>query len=247
MKKIIFCGVLCLWVITSQAQMMLLGVKGSYNTTWLMNKNIFDQGDEINHSTSFAPSYGINGTFFFNDNLGISLEANMNQILQKYSGVTGTDTWDGFDKLNYMEIPLLLNLANKGGLYFEIGPKISFLTSATGESVTSPSSVFDYNQRDIKTGFATTMFSGVFGFGVNVKASDLVYILAGLRFNASFTDATVKRSEAELLQDLSGDKIGITSLWAHLNQVNKYEYEKTTAVSGGIVFGIGFRLSNKSE
>ncbi len=248
MKRIIICVMVLMATQLVQSQSMMIGVKGAYNTTWLMNKNIFDQGDEINPDASFAPSYGVNGTFFFNDNLGLSLEANINKITQKYSGLNSdTITWKGFDKLTYMEIPLLLNLSNKGGLYFEIGPKVSFLTGATGESVTSPSNIFDYNERNVKSGFSSTMFSAVFGFGVNIKASDLEYILAGLRFNASFTDATVKKSETELLQDFSDDKLGLTSLWSHLNQANKYGYEKTTAVTGGIIFGIGFNLSNKAK
>nr|MBK9653037.1 PorT family protein [Bacteroidota bacterium] len=245
MKRIIICVMVLMATQLVQSQSMMIGVKGAYNTTWLMNKNIFDQGDELDPDASFAPSYGVNGIFYFNDNLGLAIEANVNKITQKYSGVIlDSITWEGSDKLTYMEIPLLLHLANKGGMYFEIGPKVSFLTGATGAIETTPSFISDYNERTIKKGFNKTMFSLVFGFGVNVRASDLVYVIAGLRFSGSFTDATKEYSKEEFAK---AEDIGITDSFAHIKQDGIFKYENTTAVTGGIMLGIGFNLSNKAK
>ncbi|MBL0052174.1 MAG: hypothetical protein IPP29_12030 [Bacteroidetes bacterium] len=40
MKRIIICVMVLMATQLLQSQSMMIGVKGAYNTTWLMNKNI---------------------------------------------------------------------------------------------------------------------------------------------------------------------------------------------------------------
>lgn len=258
MKKFLFTFSAIIIAVQSQAQSFEVGLNGSINNTWLLNKNVSDQNDELNPSFTIAGAAGITATYYFNEKVGLGIEANSAAYNQKYSGDdnaavlfrTGTTgTFDAKTKLRYTEIPLLLKLKSEGGFYFEVGPMFSFLGKATETASTTPGHNSNYTDTRVKTGFNSSLLSGVFGFGGRFDASDNIVITAGLRFSASFNDATKKFTEAEIVANLLNPNAasyfgssGITNVYAHTKQTGDYKYEKTTAVRGGIQISVIYKI-----
>lgn len=248
MKKLLTVIALLGCAYSMNAQHLEVGLKGGYGTTWLMNKNVFDQDEELDPTASFAGQLGINATYFLNDKFGICVELNSQTIKQKYSGDFNGDltggNYDAMDKLKYINVPILIKLQNEGGVYFEIGPQFNFLGKATGEFDLEDDDTFDYSDRDIKEGFNGTNIGLLFGFGVNISVTDNLVITTGLRLAAGFSDVTKEFTEAELLELEGDEKIGFATHYAHFDQTGDYSYEKTTLVSGSLMLGLSYKFGN---
>ncbi len=70
-------------------------------------------------------------------------------------------------KLNYLNIPLMLQYNLTGGLYLEAGPQIGFLLKARNRFANPPSG--PSSETDIKSNFSGTNFSLGAGLGYNFK------------------------------------------------------------------------------
>ncbi|HNQ13051.1 MAG TPA: porin family protein [Bacteroidia bacterium] len=229
------------------AQSFILGAKIGYNTTWLMNKNVFDQDEDLNPNTSFGANFGLSGYFYFNDKVGVGAEIHSMTVNQKYSGEFNDNpniSFDAKETVKVIDIPILLQLTNESGLYFEVGPKITLINSAEMEFEVTPtqSPSVNFSGRDVIEGYNSTLISGVFGFGVNISAGENLFITTGIRLASSFSDATKEFTEDELGHLAMDDKLGISSIFAHTNQSGNYKYEKTTLATGGIILGIFYRF-----
>ncbi|MFN2458822.1 MAG: porin family protein, partial [Chitinophagaceae bacterium] len=100
-----------------------------------------------------------------------------------YSAEGTKDEFDGDNyklKLNYLNIPLMLQYNTAGGFYAETGPQIGFLLSAKTEVETSGDEV----EEDVKDQFKSTNFS--WGLGVGFKMSSGMGI--GARYNFGLSD-----------------------------------------------------------
>ena len=128
MKKLLFSVALVAMALTVNAQKFKVGLGGGFNSTWLMNKNVFDADDDLNVAMSFGGQFGLKTEYYFNDKLALELGIMRAGHNQKY------DLNDGHDqltlKLRYLDVPLLLRLGGDKGGYFEFGPQFSFLSSA---------------------------------------------------------------------------------------------------------------------
>ena len=248
MKKLLTVFALLGCAYSMNAQHLEVGLKGGYGTTWLMNKNVFDQDEELDPTASFAGQLGINATYFLNDKFGICVELNSQTIKQKYSGDTNGDAsggnFDSEDKLKYINGPILIKLQNEGGIYFEIGPQFNFLSSAKGSYDDEDSDINDVSDRDIKEGFNGTNIGLLFGFGVNINLTDNLIITTGLRLAAGFSDVTKEFSDSELVKLSTDEKIGTATSYAHIDQTGDFSYEKTTLVSGSLMLGLSYKFGN---
>ena len=77
--------------------------------------------------------------------------------------------------------------------------------------------------------------SAVLGFGVDIKLSDAVNLTTGLRFGYMFTDATTEYTEDEAS---TNDDLSAFAAIAHTNTDDKFDYQPTNRVFGGLQLGI---------
>lgn len=229
----------------ANAQTLWVGAGGSYNATWLLNKNVNDQGDNLNPAASGAPAFGLMANYLFNNSFGVVLEANLARIDQRYSGTGSSGDFDARTKTSWMDIPLLILLKTQGGVYLELGPQFSFLNKVT-ETVESNNSALSYTDKDFTDNFNNTVISGVFGFGGLFPITETVSIKGGLRLQYGLTDAINELSESEFTTKILQGKLGIPAAYAHLDQNANFSFEPTNAISAGIRLGIVFRLAGSN-
>ena len=133
-------------------------------------------------------------------------------------------------KLNVTQIPLLLKLKSENGAYLEVGAQVNSISKATYSFDYTDSDLFDYSA-DETTNYAKSYTSAVLGFGANVRLVKAIPLSLnlGLRLQYGFTDAK-----------------GVDALNNRLNNSLIYPtYQKTNAVSGGLVFGLTYTFEPK--
>lgn len=165
---------------------LLLGVKVMPQTTWMFNQQDSDAGPEFDYNTTFSFAVGGEAGLAFSENVGVGIELLYSSEGQKF------DTFDvNFaKKLNYLKIPVLLNLWapawHQTSFLAQVGPQASLLLSsalkdANGNSITDP------------VAYSTAAFGVVLFLGASI-ATEAGAIVAGLRLDYGLTDAEDKSS-----------------------------------------------------
>ncbi len=198
-----------------------VGLKAQYGATGLYNKAIVDSKDynyKVSTGYSFGGKLGIN--FGYN---GLAIDVMKSTAKQEFEIANGTAlktvNWSALDVY-----ALFRNAKNLG--YFEIGPKVSFLSKAEddvdGSTVERTS---DYNKNNI---------AGVIGFGANIMGNDGRFSgILGLRFEYGITDMINASGAASTVN-------------APLRDAAVYAngYKKSNPVFAGVVFelnwGVGY-------
>ncbi len=229
MKKCIFCVSLLFIGANAQAQLSIdAHVKGLYNSTWLLNKNISDQGTSQDYDLGWGYNVGGGATVYYGP-IGFGVEFLTGSHTGGYAG-DFLGKYTSNVKLNVTQIPLLLKLKSESGAYLEVGAQVNSLSKATYSFDYTDSDLFDYSA-DETTNYAKTYTSAVLGFGANVRLVKAIPLSLnlGLRLQYGFTDAK-----------------GVDALNNRLNNSLIYPtYQKTNAVSGGLVFGLTYTLEPK--
>jgi outer membrane protein W len=242
MKKILLASALIFLFISAQSQGIRIGLKGQANTTWLLNKNVFDANDEIDHEASFGANIGASATYMFNDLLGLSLDLMYASVNQHYKGTILGEDYTMKEKLRYIDLPILLKLTSESGPYFEIGPKFSFLMNHTEEFDSDILS----SSESYKNDFNSVLFSIALGFGVDIKVAEHHFINVGLRLaynpGSALKDLGEDNLDSEdhsIIQHASSYKDGGTGL------NDPYHYEKTHVATGGLLLGYTYEFGGK--
>jgi len=250
MKKALLTIAVVIAALSTQAQEgnFRVGLSGGVNSTWLMNKNVFDANDALDIAATFGGRFGVDAIYSFNEKIGVGVGFNfVSRNSQKYTGDnTGLDG-DLTTKLNYFDIPLMLRLTSSGGTYFEIGPQFGFLTSAEESYEGDSLSTWDYDDVDIKNSFETTNIALVFGFGVDIDVTENIFITTGLRLGYGFTDVTKEyKNDLEFYQDnpeaLTNNAYYLSTSAAQVDDKGKQNYEKTSRVFGGLHIGVSYKF-----
>ncbi|MFN8153080.1 MAG: porin family protein [Bacteroidia bacterium] len=247
MKKIILVAALIAGFTSAQAQEgVRLGVKGSYFSTWLFNKNVSDQDASLDYASTFSTTFGAQAVFMFAETYGMSAEIVAASHKQKYDGLVGNSDDLPFTneiKLNYIDIPVMFRVSSPKGPYFELGPQFCLLTGAK-ETFTLENDPlnFSYTDKDVKDDFNGFGVAGVLGFGIDIKLSEMINLTTGLRFGYMFSDATTEYTEAEL--DNLGEKASMVSAYSHYtaDSPSKFDYKASNRVFGGLQLGLQFQL-----
>lgn len=242
MKKVLLTVIVFLFALSAQAQGFRIGMSGGINSTWLMNKNVFDQGDDLDIASSFGGRLGLDAIYSFNDKIGLSVGINfISTHNQKYTGEnsSGSYSYDAKTKLNYLDIPILFRLTAQSGPYFEIGPQIGILGSAKEDFEESPNSGDNYTNYNVKNGFNTTNVALILGFGVDIDVLEKLYITTGLRLGYGFSDVTKEYGSST---ELYNSTESFTTNAAHIDDNNQFNYEKTTRVFGGLHLGVSYKF-----
>lgn len=216
-----------------------LGGSFAENSTWLLNKAVFDRGDDQDIAASFGNNYGIVAGMQFSDNLGVEINFLFNTHTQNY---TGKDwPYNGCDytsKSTYHSIDIPVLLKTGGKAYFEIGPQLSLIQNATYEIDYSDNRLLSDKKEDNKDDYASTIFGLAMGFGGNIDLTDNLKLTLGLRLYYGLTDIggvnawgwnkekTIQEDKNYNLLDTSDD--------------NHYGHKdfKTNPAAGGIKIGL---------
>lgn len=253
MKKILALLLITCSVGTAFAQEgFRFGAKGAFYSTWMFNKNISDEGPELDYASTFSPTFGINGIYMFQERYGVSVDLIYAAHNQKMDGFVppenANNTFDYELKASYLDIPILFRASTPSGPYFEIGPQFSLLMGAK-ESITfaKPDGVFNpslgkvnvnYADRNIKNDLNGFGMSAVLGFGVDIKLSDAINLSTGFRFGYMFTDASVEYNKQEAETAFKEGDLSYLARRIHTNVDGDFDYQPTNRVFGGLQLGI---------
>lgn len=194
-----------------------VGLKGQYGAAGLYNQAIADSKD---YGYRIGSGYGYGAKLGINRNYnGLSIDVMKSHAKQTFDKTPKTVEWESLDVY-----ALFRNAKNLG--YFEIGPKVSFISKETlasdGTVVEQPSDNYNKN-----------VFSGVVGFGANILGTDGGRFsgILGLRFEYAFTDL-----DSEAGKKL-GAPVGDPTIYANGNKSSNIAF-------AGVVFelnwGIGY-------
>lgn len=229
MKKIFLLCLISVSTYSSYAQISIeLGAKGSYNSTWLFNTNISDQGAEQDNAMAWGQNYGIGAAAFIGP-IGVALEYYNGNHTGGYTGtVSVLGEYKSNVKLKTNHIPLLLKFKGESGGYIELGGQLNTISKATYTIDYTDSDILD-GESDVTSDYAKTYMSAILGFGANVRPLKSVPLglLVGVRLQYGF-----------------GDAKGVDAFGTSLDNSLFYPtYQKTNAVSGGLMFGLTYTIS----
>ena len=245
MKKLILAAALVAGLTTAQAQEgVRLGVKGSFFSTWLFNKNVSDQNASLDYASTFSTAFGAQAVFMFTETYGMSAELNIASHKQKYDGYVGNENFPYTNEINlsYIDIPVMFRVSSPKGPYFELGPQFCLLSGAKETFEYEKDNDLSYTDKDVKDDFTGFGVAGVLGFGIDIKLSEMVNLTTGLRFGYMFSDATTEYTEDEASDLFQNDKLSNVAAFSHTNSEDKFEYQKSNRVFGGLQLGLQFQL-----
>ncbi len=251
MKKALLTIAVAIVALSTQAQSFRLGISGGVNSTWLMNKNVFDANDGLDIAATFGGRVGIDAIYSFNDKVGVGIGFNfLSRNSQKYTGDEAFLDGDLTTQLNYFDVPITFRLTSTGGTYFELGPQFGFLTSAKETYEGDVASAFDYEDYSVKGAFNTTNVALILGFGADIDVSENVFITTGIRLGYGFSDVTKEyESSEEFLSDnpdaAFSNAFYLTSVAAQIDDDGDLNYEKTSRVFGGLHLGVSYKFGGK--
>ncbi|MCF8408636.1 MAG: PorT family protein [Crocinitomicaceae bacterium] len=236
MKKIIL-SVLLFTAVNLTAQISIDGgVKGSYNSTWLFNKNISDQGAEQDYDMAWGSNVGIGAAVYYGP-IGFGVEFLRGTHTGGYAGDFGlagflaSGKYTSNVKLNVTQIPLLLKLKSKGGAYIELGAQVNSISKAIYNRDFADNDLFDATDNTVTSEYAKSFTSAVLGFGANVRFVKAIPLSlnVGLRLQYGLTDAK-----------------GVDAMGVSLENTVFYPTrQNTNAASGGIMIGLNYTFEAK--
>jgi hypothetical protein len=230
-----------------------IGLGGGIYSTWLVNKNVSDQGDDLDFAVTFSPQIGVNASYYFNEKLGLSTGLLFSGNSQKYQGEIKDgsgkilNSYEAKIKLSYLDVPLLLRFGGgKNGAYFEFGPQFGFLMGAKEEFESTPANsnflFTDHTDKDVSDNLSGSNVAGVIGFGVDIDASENISITTGLRLGYGFTDVTKEYTDAEATALYLSDNLSFPSFWAHTDDDNNFKYKSTNRAFGGLFLAVMYKI-----
>lgn len=207
--------------------------KGSYNSTWIVNKNISDQGDEQDYDLAWAYNYGA-GFNLYLGRIGVGIEGLFGSHKAAYAGTIGSTiqlNYSSLVDLKTSHIPLLLKIKGKKAGYFEAGVQMNSISKAT--YTISGDIVYPNNSSDVMSRYSKTYLSAVMGAGANIRPFKKfpLGILIGTRLQYGFDDVK-----------------GVDALGNDLNNSLIYsEKQASNVISGGMFVGLTYTLARNNE
>jgi hypothetical protein len=127
----------------ANAQGFKIGIKGGGNYSSLGGSDkdkvgVYIKGDQYTGDAKYKYGYhmGLTSLYEIDDFWGIKIDALYTtkgfQVQQTTAVGVNTLKTEVKRSLNYLSLPVLLNI-NAGGLYFEVGPEVAYMTNTTSE------------------------------------------------------------------------------------------------------------------
>src|SRR6266404_901009 len=119
-KKILTLTLLAFTALAMQAQNFEVGVKGSYKSTWLFNKNISDKGATQDYAAGWGYNYGLGFNYYFNDRFGVGADVLLNTHTGHYTGTDdSTHSYTSWATIQSLDIPVMFKMRSDNGGYIE--------------------------------------------------------------------------------------------------------------------------------
>ena len=119
--------------VMTQAQTMI-GLKGHFGSTFILNKNIADAGDDLDYKGSYAGGFGLHVIQMLGSQSGIALGIGQSTFKQQTQGelefIGVKENYVNQFKMKYTDVNLLYTYLATGGLFIEVGPQFSFRNCA---------------------------------------------------------------------------------------------------------------------
>ena len=233
-----------------------IGGYGEGNTTWLLNKNVNNDGDEQDIEFSGAIHFGFHSIVYFTDALGLETGVSFGKFSQKYIGGEGGQIiLESSNDLSTFSIPFYVKLGKEA--FFEFGIKYTNISKAThtnnvglfdpGVKYTGLGTILGIGlpwvgtgplegspPADVKGYYKNSFVSGVMGFGGNIEITDWVFLTMGMRFAWGFSDVKGVDGYGRNLQD--------PLLFTLDNAYKGGSPKSTTAAHAGFRLGVTFRI-----
>lgn len=160
-----------------------LGVEGTPHFSWLYNQDDWDS-NEYNTFGTLNGNVGVSSHYGFTENVGLGLNVLYSFQGQRYE-------WRNLElykKLQYLKIPLTLDLSFPMGMYssfyVKIGPQLDILMNARIDESDGDEFVDDQ-----MSAYMDAELSGVLSFGTAFELTDRVSFDIGVRGDAGLTNA----------------------------------------------------------
>lgn len=253
MKKIIIFLLFISISVLSFSQELKFGMQITGTASWLLNKQMFDDGhaqDPV--ASSFGEYFGPSVTFKFPkpvSMLGVELGLNFNVINQKYKGdielfgvQTSYNHYESSLKYKSVDIPIMLIVGKK--IYFEFGGVVhvrgKVRYNRTFEKTDIESSFGKYNNttyaclnvtdESVESAFKKSAFGWAIGVGADLNLPLNFVLNVGLRVNY-----------------IPNDMEGINGLMLSKNfyssKSEDFKNFYTKPIYGGIRIGLRYKLS----
>lgn len=174
------CLLLSAFTLSAQEIWIEAALKGGYGASFLLNKNMLQDGN-TNYLVASGYNYGGKFAVNFGPYNGISLEGLLSKGGQKFeytalgiNDISNEITWRSMDALL-----LYRHITNR--VYVELGPKYSIVKSV--EQVNGGA-----EQPDVERFYEDNYISGVLGFGGYITGTETFSLGLGLRFHYGLTD-----------------------------------------------------------
>ena len=196
-------------LMSAQAQ-TYVGAKGAAMNTWILNKNIFDSGDELDYKGSFAGGFSVAGLHMLGGQSGVALNLGVSNLKQQTQGKADNTEYENESKMKYTDIGVFYTYLSEGGLFIEVGPQFSF----RNETITETQNKGDSNEQElsIKDDYVNDMIVyGVFGIGGMINLNEEIKLSLGLRFGYGLNDMTTELSDSQIAElDIDIDRSEFT-------------------------------------
>jgi|ERR1051325_1201003 hypothetical protein len=168
---------------TSGNQWVVLGLGGTFNSTWLTNQNqMHDKG--IKYKASWGWSAGGMLGVHYAEWGAIHVEGMYSVLSQKLASNIDSMKWNSRSDLTYYEFPILLHFVPKDFKYIEAGIKISTLSKANSSYTSS----LINSSGDSKDNFEKSNFSLMFGWGGALWGDGGGLVNLGIRISYGLSD-----------------------------------------------------------
>lgn len=166
----------------AQAQSARFGIKAGASLTNFTGKGADGADYKFGFNGGFLANFGLNDV--------VSIQP---EVLYSMKGAKGSDSLYGSNvtataTLKYIDVPVLVHI-NAGGLFFELGPQVGFLASATAKAEANGQS---YSE-DVKSQLKTVDFGYAAGLGYQMAAGPGI----GLRYNGGFIDVNKDNTSSD--------------------------------------------------
>lgn len=185
-----------------------VGLKGGPATTFLVNKNFFDDtqfNPKLTPTYFFGAKVGIN----FGEHDGIAIHAGGTKVQQKFNNEYPLAAYDERKfTSDLVEIGVLYHRTSNSG-YFEVGPRISLVQN--GELVDDGGT-----SQDISDELIGTYYGMDLGFGSYVIGGDHLSLMMGLRFSYGIAPIDIDERPIAPIQAQYGDSRSVNVFSAML-------------------------------